>query len=81
MESRMRRLWILFLLLLVCLIPLYFIIQDAKPNILLITLDTTRPDHLGCYGYERSTTPGIDQVAKQGVSLDPQFARLLFPFQ
>ncbi|MBA7537802.1 hypothetical protein ES705_30072 [subsurface metagenome] len=36
-------------------------------NVILITLDTTRPDHLGFYGYERSTTPNIDRIADEVV--------------
>lgn len=40
----------------------------AQPqNVLLITLDTTRPDHMGCYGAARDTTPRIDQLAADGV--------------
>ncbi len=36
------------------------------PNVLLISLDTTRPDHLGCYGYPRATSPRLDRLAEQG---------------
>jgi len=36
-------------------------------NVLLITLDTTRPDHLGCYGYEKNTTPNIDRIAGEAI--------------
>ncbi|NLH48125.1 MAG: sulfatase-like hydrolase/transferase [Myxococcales bacterium] len=36
------------------------------PNILLISIDTLRADHLGCYGYRRPTTPEIDAFAKEG---------------
>ncbi len=39
----------------------------ARPNIVLITIDALRPDHLGCYGYKRKTTPNIDRIANQGV--------------
>src|SRR5262245_14196957 len=35
-----------------------------KPNIILITLDTTRADHLGCYGYANAKTPNIDALAR-----------------
>ena len=35
-------------------------------NIVLITIDTLRSDHLSCYGYERNTTPHIDNIAEQG---------------
>ena len=37
------------------------------PNLLLITLDTTRADHLGCYGDEKAKTPVLDSLASQGV--------------
>jgi arylsulfatase A-like enzyme/tetratricopeptide (TPR) repeat protein len=38
-----------------------------KPNLVLITLDTTRADRLGCYGYASAKTPHIDALAKEGV--------------
>lgn len=39
----------------------------ANPNVLLITLDTTRADRLGCYGYDRAKTPNLDALARGGV--------------
>jgi hypothetical protein len=33
-------------------------------RILFLDLDTLRPDHLGCYGYHRATSPHIDEVAR-----------------
>ena len=36
-------------------------------RIIYIDIDTTRPDHLGCYGYHRNTSPHIDQIAADGV--------------
>jgi arylsulfatase A-like enzyme len=36
-------------------------------NILLVSFDTLRPDHMGCYGYFRDTTPNVDKLAKQGL--------------
>ena len=36
-------------------------------NILLISIDTLRADHLGAYGFARPTTPAIDAVAREGV--------------
>lgn len=36
-------------------------------RILYLDLDTLRPDHLGCYGYQRNTSPNIDAIAKSGV--------------
>ena len=39
----------------------------AKHNLLLITLDTTRADRLGCYGYGRPTSPNLDELAQGSV--------------
>ena len=36
-------------------------------RILYLDLDTLRPDHLGCYGYHRNTSPNIDRIAGEGV--------------
>ncbi|TFH24075.1 MAG: hypothetical protein E4H03_04560 [Myxococcales bacterium] len=36
-------------------------------NVLLISMDTLRADHVGAYGYERPTTPTIDALAARGV--------------
>ena len=36
-------------------------------NIVLITIDTLRADHLSCYGYHRKTSPNIDKIAKKGI--------------
>ncbi|MBN2713778.1 MAG: sulfatase-like hydrolase/transferase, partial [Planctomycetes bacterium] len=35
-------------------------------RILYIDIDSLRPDHLGCYGYGRDTSPTIDRLAAQG---------------
>lgn len=39
-------------------------------NLLLITLDTTRADHLGCYGGPEGATPNLDRLAAEGVRFD-----------
>jgi len=41
-----------------------------RPNVLLITIDTLRADHLGCYGYGRPTSPEIDRFATTAVRFD-----------
>jgi arylsulfatase A-like enzyme len=38
-----------------------------KPNIVLLSADSLRVDHLSCYGYQRPTTPNIDELAGQGI--------------
>ena len=37
------------------------------PNVILISLDTLRADHVGCYGYARETTPNLDRFAEECV--------------
>lgn len=39
----------------------------VKPNILLMTWDAARADHMSCYGYERETTPFADSLARESV--------------
>jgi hypothetical protein len=41
--------------------------SKVKPNILLITIDTLRRDHLGVYGYPRETSPFMDRLAREGM--------------
>jgi len=36
-------------------------------NIIVLTIDTLRADHLGCYGYEGAGTPNIDRLSKEGI--------------
>lgn len=36
----------------------------VRPNVILISIDALRADHLGCYGYYRNTTPHIDDFAQ-----------------
>jgi choline-sulfatase len=38
-----------------------------KPNVILMTLDTLRADHLPCYGYSGVRTPNLDSLARRGV--------------
>jgi len=48
----------------------------SKPalNVVLITIDTLRADHLGCYGYKQIKTPNIDGLAADGVRFERAFA-------
>ncbi len=39
----------------------------APSNVILVAFDTTRADHLGCYGYHRNTSPNLDRFAREAV--------------
>lgn len=41
--------------------------RESRPNVLLVTLDTTRADRIGCYGYAPARTPALDALAARGV--------------
>jgi arylsulfatase A-like enzyme len=45
-------------------------IPASAPNILLIVMDTVAADHLDLYGYERLTSPAIDELARRGSRFD-----------
>ncbi|MBI4004252.1 MAG: sulfatase-like hydrolase/transferase [Candidatus Omnitrophica bacterium] len=47
---------------------------DAVPNVLLIAIDALRPDHVSAYGYERRTTPSLDQLAREGARFTEAYA-------
>ena len=38
-----------------------------RPNVIFISIDTLRADHVGCYGYERATSPFIDSLSAEAV--------------
>src|SRR5438105_1257342 len=40
------------------------------PNVVVITIDTLRADHLGCYGYKQIRTPNIDALASDGIRFE-----------
>jgi arylsulfatase A-like enzyme/Tfp pilus assembly protein PilF len=61
MTHRARR--ILLLVALACTAAC----RRSQPNVLIITIDTLRADHLGCYGFTLARTPVIDRVASEGV--------------
>lgn len=46
-----------------------------RPHIVLITVDTLRPDHLGAYGYDRGTTPHLDGLAARGLRFEWAFSQ------
>ncbi len=44
--------------------------QQVPDYIILIFMDAVRPDHLSCYGYDKTTTPHIDKLASGGIVFD-----------
>ena len=69
-------------------------VKRASPNVILITIDTVRADHLGYAGYKNIQTPTIDALARDGIVFDraisqvpltwPSHAAILtgtYPFQ
>ena len=46
----------------------------STPNVLLVTLDTTRADRLGCYGHRAARTPVLDGLARDGVRFERAYA-------
>ena len=47
-----------------------------RPNLVLITIDTLRPDHLHCYQYEQIQTPSIDSLAADGIRFEQAYTPL-----
>ena len=48
--------------------------DDNKPNVIFLLLDAARPDRFGCYGYDRNTSPVIDDLAAEGALFLNHFA-------
>ena len=48
--------------------------SPTRPNVLLVTIDTLRADHVGCYGYTNASTPTIDALARRGVRFETAVA-------
>jgi arylsulfatase A-like enzyme len=54
--------------------PVVYSPQQNTKNVILISLDTLRPDHLGCYGYPRDTSPSIDSLSRESALFQNTFA-------
>ena len=67
LSSRPSRFWlpVLFLASIACGLPSSS--RQPELNVLLITIDTLRADHLSSYGYHRDTSPALDHLASEGV--------------
>jgi arylsulfatase A-like enzyme len=47
---------------------------DDSPNVLLITIDTLRADHMGTYGHDVPTTPAVDRLAAEGATFEHAYS-------
>ncbi|MBW1823105.1 MAG: sulfatase [Deltaproteobacteria bacterium] len=48
--------------------------EALSPNLILVSIDTLRADHLGCYGYDRPTSPTLDRLASEGMLFECAYA-------
>ena len=49
---------------------------SEPPSLVLVTVDTLRRDHLGCYGYPRETSPALDRFAEQAILFERAVASM-----
>jgi len=80
--SKIKRIFFIFLFVLVVATTISLIAvfnysegDKSKPNIIIIVADALRKDHMGCYGYQRKTTPFIDKFAKESTLYTNAYAQ------
>ncbi len=71
-KLRIRFVLVIFLLLVLILIFSIISLKEKRAvcedcNIILIDIDSLRADHLGCFGYEKNTSPNIDKLVKNSI--------------
>ncbi len=49
--------------------------REPKPNVVIVTIDTLRADHLSCYGYSKPTSPRIDDFAGRAILFEKAFSQ------
>src|SRR5213592_2165148 len=72
-RSRVGRAAILLTIVAAAVLTGWWMLSPGKPgrlNLLLITIDTLRADHLGVYGSRAGATPVLDALASRGVRFD-----------
>jgi len=66
--------WITVALVVVLAAAAWYSWPRHRPNLLIITLDTTRADHIRCYGHSPAQTPALDALAENGVLFEKAYA-------
>lgn len=79
MSGSRRRSWIIIFACALALLQSALLMpgcaaKTPPANVVLITIDTLRADHVGCYGYDRDTTPNIDRFAAKNTVFANAFA-------
>jgi len=54
--------------------PVVYTKGKSRQKVILISIDTLRPDHLSCYGYQRQTSANIDALARDSVLFERAYA-------
>ena len=49
--------------------------SPKKQNVIIITLDTLRADHLPCYGYSKNTAPNLCAIAEQSLLFSDAYSQ------
>ena len=73
-----RKHYLIALSLLTFLALVFYLSQHSrkpKPNIILISIDTLRADHLGCYGSKKATSPHIDNLSGESIVFEKAFSQ------
>ena len=71
MANRKRKALLAVLVLALVATLVWWLTRPATPpNVILVSIDTLRADHLGCYGYTRNTSPALDRLAREGALFD-----------
>lgn len=78
MQSRKLTIFLLFLISIFGLVFFLLSYQNSlycsNCNVILISIDTLRRDHLGVYGYKKNTSPNLDSLAKESYVFENAFA-------
>jgi arylsulfatase A-like enzyme len=78
-KADLRKYWLLAaaVAMAVVMAAVWAVSREAgeAPSVFLITVDTLRPDHLGCYGYARATSPSIDAFAREAALFEDCYSQ------